>query len=178
MKGSGDDSFCLSLFSSCNALLEKLMRHHHGWLFNEPVDVKKLRLKDYYSVIRHPMDLGTVKCRVHKGRYMDPLQFADDVRLTFRNAMTYNRKDDTAYAMAEELLGIFESEWPSIEAQLSDGKIEKEIDSVKKRGFSCKVEVIEEEWETKPCKIARKIKILSGDRNELCIRESGSSGAG
>lgn len=64
---------------------------------------------------------------------------------------------DTAYAMAEELLGIFESEWPSIEAQRCDGKIEKEIDSAKKRGFGCKVEVVEEEWETKPSKMARKV---------------------
>lgn len=94
MKESGDDSFSLSLFSSCSALLEKLMSHRHGWLFNSPVDVKKLRLKDYYSVIRHTMDLGTVKCRVVKGRYKSPLQFASDVRLTFRNAMTYNHKGD------------------------------------------------------------------------------------
>jgi hypothetical protein len=59
--------------------------------------------------------------------------------------------------MAEELLGIFESEWPSIESQLSDGKIEKEINSVKKQGLSCKIEVAEEEWETKPSKITRKV---------------------
>jgi Bromodomain len=91
---SGDLSFSLSLFSSCSALLEKLMSHRHGWLFNEPVDVKKLRLKDYYSVIRHTMDLGTVRCRIVKGRYKSPLEFASDVRLTFRNAMTYNRKGD------------------------------------------------------------------------------------
>lgn len=87
-----DHSFSLSLFFSCSALLQKLMGHHHGWLFNTPVDVKKLRLKDYYSIIPHTMDLGTVRCRLKKGRYESPLEFASDIRLTFHNAMTYNQK--------------------------------------------------------------------------------------
>ncbi|KAK8492125.1 hypothetical protein V6N11_082282 [Hibiscus sabdariffa] len=103
-------------FKSCSSLLERLMKHKHGWVFNAPVDVKGLGLHDYYSVIKHPMDLGTVKSRLSKNWYMSPKEFAEDVRLTFQNAMTYNPKGQDVHVMAEQLSKIFEGKWASIEA--------------------------------------------------------------
>ncbi|TYI30931.1 hypothetical protein ES332_A05G420200v1 [Gossypium tomentosum] len=104
------------LFKNCSSLLERLMKHKHGWVFNSPVDVKGLGLHDYYSVIKHPMDLGTVKTRLGKNWYKSPREFAEDVRLTFRNAMTYNPKGQDVHVMAEQLSKIFEGKWASIEA--------------------------------------------------------------
>ncbi|KAG8501649.1 hypothetical protein CXB51_003831 [Gossypium anomalum] len=103
-------------FKSCSSLLERLMKHKHGWVFNSPVDVKGLGLHDYYSVIKHPMDLGTVKTRLGKNWYKSPREFAEDVRLTFQNAMTYNPKGQDVHVMAEQLSKIFEGKWASIEA--------------------------------------------------------------
>ncbi|GMI67792.1 hypothetical protein HRI_000448400 [Hibiscus trionum] len=103
-------------FKSCSSLLERLMKHKHGWVFNAPVDVKGLGLHDYYSVIKHPMDLGTVKSRLSKNWYKSPREFAEDVRLTFQNAMTYNPKGQDVHVMAEQLSKIFEGKWASIEA--------------------------------------------------------------
>jgi len=31
------------------------------WPFSKPVDVKNLNLSDYFTIIKKPMDLGTVK---------------------------------------------------------------------------------------------------------------------
>ncbi|PPD84981.1 hypothetical protein GOBAR_DD18090 [Gossypium barbadense] len=104
------------LFKNCSSLLERLMKHKHGWVFNSPVDVKGLGLHDYYSVIKHPMDLGTVKTRLSKNWYKSPREFAEDVRLTFQNAMTYNPKGQDVHVMAEQLSKIFEGKWASIEA--------------------------------------------------------------
>ncbi|XP_022750824.1 transcription factor GTE4-like isoform X2 [Durio zibethinus] len=103
-------------FKSCSSLLERLMKHKHGWVFNAPVDVKGLGLHDYYSIIKHPMDLGTVKSRLNKNWYKSPREFAEDVRLTFRNAMTYNPKGQDVHIMAEQLSQIFEDKWAPIEA--------------------------------------------------------------
>ncbi|XXG67411.1 hypothetical protein AAC387_Pa06g0769 [Persea americana] len=110
-------------FKECGGLLSKLMKHKHGWVFNTPVDVKGLGLHDYYTIIKHPMDLGTVKSRLNKNWYKSPREFAEDVRLTFRNAMTYNPKGQDVHFMAEQLLKIFEERWAGIEAQsnLDDG---------------------------------------------------------
>lgn len=104
------------VFKNCNVLLERLMKHKHGWVFNTPVDVVTLGLHDYFEVIKNPMDLGTVKSRLAQNWYNTPAEFAEDVRLTFRNAMTYNAKGQDVYAMAEQLSKIFEEKWLRIEA--------------------------------------------------------------
>ncbi|XP_048328346.1 transcription factor GTE4 isoform X1 [Ziziphus jujuba] len=103
-------------FKSCSSLLEKLMKHKHGWVFNEPVDAERLGLHDYHIIIKHPMDFGTVKTRLNKNWYKSPKEFAEDVRLTFRNAMTYNPKGQDVHVMAEQLSKIFEERWAIIES--------------------------------------------------------------
>ncbi|XVF44904.1 hypothetical protein PTKIN_Ptkin02bG0160700 [Pterospermum kingtungense] len=96
------------LMKNCSQILNKLMKHKHGYIFNSPVDVVGLGLHDYYDIIKNPMDLGTVKSRMAKNFYRSPLDFAADVRLTFNNAMMYNPKGHEVYVLAEQLLAKFE----------------------------------------------------------------------
>ncbi|KAI7747033.1 hypothetical protein M8C21_020293, partial [Ambrosia artemisiifolia] len=91
-QGKESDRIWKRAFKSCNHLLQRLMKHKYGWVFNEPVNVKMLGLHDYHDIIKRPMDLGTVNSRLAQNFYKSPMEFADDVRLTFRNAMTYNPK--------------------------------------------------------------------------------------
>ncbi|PKA45749.1 Transcription factor GTE4 [Apostasia shenzhenica] len=105
-------------FKKCGVLLSKLMKHKHGWVFNTPVNADALGLSDYHRIIKHPMDLGTVKFRLSTNWYKTPREFAEDVRLAFRNAMTYNPKGQDVHIMAEQLSMIFEERWPIIEAEL------------------------------------------------------------
>lgn len=107
----------ISMFKSCSNLLQRLMKHKFGWVFNEPVKAKFLGLHDYHDIIKHPMDLGTIKSRLAQNFYKSPMEFADDVRLTFHNAMTYNPKGQDAHVMAEQLLNIFEEKWAMIESE-------------------------------------------------------------
>ncbi|KAK7335455.1 hypothetical protein VNO80_27303 [Phaseolus coccineus] len=106
----------LKLLKSCGSLLESLMKHKHGWVFNTPVDVEGLGLHDYFDIIPHPMDLGAVKSRLNKNLYKSPKEFAEDVRLTFRNAMTYNPKGQDVHVMAEQLSDVFEERWAVIKS--------------------------------------------------------------
>ncbi|TVU00385.1 hypothetical protein EJB05_54206 [Eragrostis curvula] len=64
------------------------------------------------------MDLGTVLRRLERRRYADPHEFAADVLLTFRNAISYYNKGDPVYETAVELLEIFETGWAPILASL------------------------------------------------------------
>ncbi|RLM60605.1 transcription factor GTE4-like [Panicum miliaceum] len=106
-------------FKKSSSLLSRLMKHKFGWVFNKPVDPVALGLHDYFTIIKHPMDLGTIRGRLSQGQYRNPKEFADDVRLTFHNAMTYNPKGQDVHFMAEQLLGIFEAQWPEIEAEVN-----------------------------------------------------------
>ena len=114
--------FSKHLVKECGELLGKLMKHQYGWVFNVPVDVKKLKLHDYFKIIKHPMDLGTVKSRLSKNWYKSPKEFAEDVRLTFNNAMKYNEKGQDVHTMADTLLKIFEENWVNVKAKTNFDK--------------------------------------------------------
>lgn len=106
------------LLKQCEQLLGRLMSHQFGWVFNTPVDVVKLNIPDYFTVIKHPMDLGTVKSKITSGIYSCPLGFAADVRLTFSNALTYNPPGNDFHFMAETISKYFEQRWKGIEKKL------------------------------------------------------------
>ncbi|XP_021287283.1 transcription factor GTE10-like isoform X5 [Herrania umbratica] len=115
------------LMKQCETLLNRLTQHNFGWVFNNPVDVVKLNIPDYFTVIRQPMDLGTVKKKLASGQYLSPLDFAADVRLTFSNALTYNPPGNDVHYMAETLSKYFEVRWKAIEKKLP---VTMDIDAV------------------------------------------------
>ncbi|KAG4927203.1 hypothetical protein JHK85_053689 [Glycine max] len=106
------------LMKDCELLLKRLMNHQYAWVFNTPVDVVKLNLPDYFTIIKRPMDLGTVKNKLASGEYAGPLEFADDVKLTFSNAMDYNPSGNDVHLMADTLNKYFELRWKAIEKKL------------------------------------------------------------
>jgi hypothetical protein len=108
------------MLKQCTTLLRKLMQHKHGWVFNDPVDAEKLGLHDYHSIIKRPMDLGTIKKRLHLKQYPTPAEFAEDIELTFSNAMTYNPVGHDVYVMAELLRSIFGEWWKNMSKKLEE----------------------------------------------------------
>nr|XP_016502813.1 PREDICTED: transcription factor GTE4-like [Nicotiana tabacum] len=117
--GFGFDKHRNQMLKRCSNLLQRLMKHKHGWVFNEPVNVVALGLHDYHDIIKHPMDLGTIKTRLSQNWYKSPREFAEDVRLVFRNAITYNPKGHDVHVMAEELSEIFEEKWTVIDTEFN-----------------------------------------------------------
>jgi hypothetical protein len=74
------------------------------------------------------MDLGTVKERIANGFYSSPISFADDVRLTFANAMTYNPQGHDVYVMAQVLLGLFNDRWKDIARKLEEENLKIKVE--------------------------------------------------
>ncbi|XP_022720339.1 transcription factor GTE12-like isoform X1 [Durio zibethinus] len=99
----------------CSALLKALMKHPAGWVFNEPVDPKALNIPDYFTIIKSPMDLGTIKSKLVKNTYLGIQEFVADIKLTFSNAMLYNPPSNNVHKMAEEMNEFFEARWKSLE---------------------------------------------------------------
>ncbi|XP_043808230.1 transcription factor GTE12 isoform X5 [Manihot esculenta] len=103
-----------SVSRQCFAILKSLINNPSGWVFKEPVDPVALNIPDYFSIISHPMDLGTIKSKLEKNQYFGTEEFAADVRLTFSNAMLYNPPTNYVHKMAESLNKIFETKWKSL----------------------------------------------------------------
>ncbi|KAI1290345.1 Bromodomain testis-specific protein [Halotydeus destructor] len=81
---------------------------HYAWPFYKPVDAEMLNLSDYHEIIKHPMDLDTIKKKVENREYKKPDDFAADVRLIFTNCYKYNPPDHEVVAMARKLSEVFE----------------------------------------------------------------------
>jgi hypothetical protein len=94
-------------------ILPRLMSHtklNRKGIFNAPVDPVKLGLSDYFKVIDKPMDLGTIKVKLHGIEYQSRRDVAQDIRLVFANAMTYNPPQNAVHVAAKELLAFFEEQ--------------------------------------------------------------------
>ncbi|XP_078082260.1 bromodomain-containing protein 3b isoform X6 [Mustelus asterias] len=93
-----------------NILREMLSKKHaaYAWPFYKPVDAEALELHDYHEIIKHPMDLSSVKKKMDSRDYLDAQGFAADIRLMFSNCYKYNPPDHEVVAMARKLQDVFE----------------------------------------------------------------------
>ncbi|KAJ3172730.1 Transcriptional activator spt7 [Geranomyces variabilis] len=60
----------------------------HSVPFLQPVN--KREVPDYYDVIKHPMDLGTMTTKLERHQYMSKKEFSDDLALIWNNCLQYN----------------------------------------------------------------------------------------
>jgi hypothetical protein len=77
--------------------------------FNEPVDPVALHIPTYFKLIKNPMDLGTIKGKLKENEYATIHDFACDVRLVFKNSITFNPPVHHVYLSAVGLGEIFEN---------------------------------------------------------------------
>ena len=86
------------------ALQKLFMQEGDAQAFRQPVDPILLGIPDYFTIIKRPMDLSTIRKNLDEGKYENPWQFIDDVQLMFNNAWLYNRKNTRVYKSCTKVL--------------------------------------------------------------------------
>lgn len=103
----------------CSDLLREMSKLPQARWFLEPVDPIKLGIPDYPKIIKSPMDFSTIRSKVDANEYDTIEAFAEDMRLVFRNAITFNSaKDNIVNINAREVSSKFEDRYRMIIAQL------------------------------------------------------------
>lgn len=98
-----------------NNLLRLLSELPFAHVFRHPVDPVALGLEGYFDVVKRPMDLSTIKQRLEsKVGYAKLLDFAQDVRLMFDNAILFNTLDQDVGKIAAEYGALFEQAYYQI----------------------------------------------------------------
>ncbi|CEP01565.1 Bromo domain-containing protein [Plasmodiophora brassicae] len=92
----------------CMPILKQVAARADAAPFLDPVDWEELGIPDYPEIIKNPMDLGTIKKKLEDGKYANEQEFADDVRLTWNNAKTYNQPGSGIYVAADNLSKLFD----------------------------------------------------------------------
>ena len=65
-------------------------------------------LPDYYQIIKEPLDLATMRAKVHKNEYKYVRFFIKDIKLIVKNAQQYNLDGSDIYKVAGTLVEEFE----------------------------------------------------------------------
>ncbi|WOK91853.1 hypothetical protein Cni_G00544 [Canna indica] len=111
------------------AILDKIQKKDTYGVFAEPVDPEEL--PDYYDVIEHPMDFGTVRKKLASNAYHLFEQFQDDVFLICSNAMQYNAPNTIYYRQARSMQDMGRKEFQKIRTESkcieTDSKCEEKI---------------------------------------------------
>lgn len=103
----------------CGEILKELSKHPQGMWFLEPVDPIKFNIPDYALIIKNPMDFGTIRKNLEAMKYDSHETFAEDVRLVFRNAITFNAaRDNPVHIAAREMSARFEDRYRHVISQL------------------------------------------------------------
>lgn len=83
---------------SCNKLLQDTLLPRFQEVFGSPVDVE--RFPQYPTVIKNPMDFGTMKVKLQEEKYSDLQAFVDDAMLVLNNARAFNPPGTDVHVMA------------------------------------------------------------------------------
>ncbi|XP_031689420.1 bromodomain testis-specific protein isoform X3 [Oncorhynchus kisutch] len=103
-------------------VVKVLWRHNFSWPFRTPVDAVGLHIPDYYTIIKTPMDLSTIKKRLQNNYYWKAMECIEDFNKLFTNCYVYNRPGDDIVLMAQALEKIFlqrVAEMPLEETEIS-----------------------------------------------------------
>lgn len=88
-------------------VMKSVWKHQFAWPFHQPVDADKLNLPDYHKIIKHPMDLGTIKKRLESKYYWSAKECIQDFNTMFTNCYVYNKPGEDVVLMAQTLEKIF-----------------------------------------------------------------------
>ncbi|QQP50590.1 Transcription initiation factor TFIID subunit, partial [Caligus rogercresseyi] len=87
-----------------NILNEKIKSMQESWPFVKPVNKKAN--KDYYDIVKNPMDLETISLKVTQNQYHSRTEFLADFELIAGNSLLYNGEASDFTAKAKRILEV------------------------------------------------------------------------
>lgn len=93
----------------CFEIMDSITKYNISKMFLQPVDPIRDECSDYFTIIKKPMDLGTVRKKLETDQYHTVEQWKEDVNLIWTNTVTYNGQKALISTLAKTLQGIFKS---------------------------------------------------------------------
>lgn len=98
----------------CDKVLGEISKpkyQHVSWPFMNPVDPVALNIPTYHSIIKKPMDFGTMKAKLDHGEYENAKEFEADARQVFQNCYRFNPPSDPINHTGHQFEALFDGEW-------------------------------------------------------------------
>ncbi|KAK1991952.1 hypothetical protein LX36DRAFT_589404 [Colletotrichum falcatum] len=84
---------------------------HCNFAFLAPVDPVALAIPTYFTIIKRPMDLGTIMNKIKNYDYQTIKDFQTDIKLVFKNCYKFNQPGQPVYEQGQQLELIFRNLW-------------------------------------------------------------------
>ncbi|KAI5190913.1 hypothetical protein NECID01_1208 [Nematocida sp. AWRm77] len=111
--------------------------HRFTWPFLEPVD--PVLVPTYYTLIKKPMDLSTMRTKLQEGQYAAQSEFVADFDLMINNCYAFNATGSEVYLCGTKLAAYFK--------QTFEQKKKKPADSAEERIAELKALISQHEQE-------------------------------
>lgn len=98
----------------CDKVLAELSKGKYAsvsYPFMTPVDPVALNIPTYHSIVKKPMDFGTMRSKLDRGEYENAKDFEADARLVFSNCYKFNPPGDLIHNAGKDFEKVFEAEW-------------------------------------------------------------------
>ncbi|CAL1535229.1 unnamed protein product [Lymnaea stagnalis] len=103
-----DDNDQVALSYIFEKIIHSMKALETSWPFQQPVNRKTV--KDYYNVVKRPMDLATLLKNVQSHKYHSKDQFVEDAELLYTNSLQYNGPEHAYTSTARKLMEILKDE--------------------------------------------------------------------
>ncbi|OHF03124.1 hypothetical protein CORC01_01508 [Colletotrichum orchidophilum] len=98
----------------CYEVISELMdakNAHCNLAFLHPVDPVALAIPTYFTIIKRPMDIGTIMAKLKNYDYPGIKEFQTDVKQVFKNCYKFNQPGQPVYEQGQQLEHVFRSLW-------------------------------------------------------------------
>lgn len=91
----------------CGRVLSDIYNDYRSEEFRQPVDWNYLQIFDYPTIVKTPMDLGSVRRKLSNKGYTSIYDFNEDMQLVWNNAQLYNQPGSPIH----EIAVLFQNMW-------------------------------------------------------------------
>ena len=87
----------------------------YKWNVDKCIWILFFQAPDYYQIIKKPMDFQTIKNKINKFIYADPVEIVGDVRQIFTNCVEYNKRTTQEFKAGSAMSKLFERRLKNLE---------------------------------------------------------------
>ncbi|KAG9443334.1 hypothetical protein H6P81_014674 [Aristolochia fimbriata] len=104
-------------------IIDMLQKNDKERIFSEPVNPAEV--EHYYEIIKHPMDLSTMRAKLHEGKYETLEQFERDIFLLTENVLMFNDNNTIYYQEACDMRDLAGKIFRSLRSSPGGNKLDE-----------------------------------------------------
>ncbi|KAE8452864.1 hypothetical protein EG329_013136 [Mollisiaceae sp. DMI_Dod_QoI] len=115
-KHANELKFCEEILTELN----KAKYREFVSAFQQPVDPVALNIPHYFTIIKKPMDLGTMAQKLREGAYTNAADFEKDMKQMLWNCFKFNPVGNPVHTWGKQLEELFNAQWARKDQYLAD----------------------------------------------------------